>query len=218
MPESDLSKPPLNLLVNPEAVRGKRPWEIDVAELLRIFIAKLEKAGHTDLRLCGSAALSSALIYRLKVETLFLFEKLRTERRSPVEEPPHVLLMPFRFELPSTSIEDLVLALERVLEDILRQREGKPRLASSVVEPQPVIEMDPFIAQIKRMLASFKLELAKALEGRAGLLFSELSKGLTLLEQVRTFIMLLFVASEGLVQLQQSGDDILIQGAFQHGG
>ena len=73
--------------------------------LAAIIAEALSEAKPLDLRVCGSAALSSALIYRLKVETLFLFEKLRAERRPvAIGEPPTILILPFRYEIPSTSV------------------------------------------------------------------------------------------------------------------
>ena len=66
-----LSKPPLNFLINPKTARRGKPWEIDISDLLTIFIDSISNKGNPDLRLCGTAALSSALLYRFKVETLF---------------------------------------------------------------------------------------------------------------------------------------------------
>ena len=33
-----LSKPPLNFLINPKTARRGKPWEIDISDLLTIFI------------------------------------------------------------------------------------------------------------------------------------------------------------------------------------
>jgi len=65
-----LSKPPLNLLIDPSLARRKSPWEISISELLDMFIKTIVSSGMLDMRAAGTAALSSATIYRLKVETL----------------------------------------------------------------------------------------------------------------------------------------------------
>lgn len=162
--------------------------------------------------MCGSAALSSALIYRLKVETLFLFEKLRLERRaSALGEPPQVILMPFRYELSSTSIEDLVATLEKILEEVIQQQAAaRERPRRMLVEPEPIIEMDPFLTHIHEMLASFKMELSTILARSDRVSFREMVSGRPLLEEVRSFILMLFVAMEGLVKLEQTNGDIVI--------
>ena len=79
---NQLSKSPLNLLVNPKTARKGKPWEIDIADLLDIFLKQIIAKNNPDLRLCGTAALSSAVLYRFKVETLFYFEKLKVKRPS----------------------------------------------------------------------------------------------------------------------------------------
>jgi len=46
-----------------------------------MFLEAILKSEFLDLRAAGTAALTSATIYRFKVESLFLFEKLQRERR-----------------------------------------------------------------------------------------------------------------------------------------
>jgi hypothetical protein len=72
-----LARPPLNLLIDPNAAKRKSPWEIHISELLDMFLEAIMKSEFLDLRAAGTAALTSATIYRFKVESLFLFEKLR---------------------------------------------------------------------------------------------------------------------------------------------
>ena len=38
---NQLSKAPLNLLVNPKTARKGKPWEIDIADLLDIFLKQI---------------------------------------------------------------------------------------------------------------------------------------------------------------------------------
>jgi hypothetical protein len=58
--------------------------------------------------IAGTAALTSATIYRFKVESLFLFERLQWERPMiDATQPPQIVVMPFRFEIYSTTVEEL---------------------------------------------------------------------------------------------------------------
>lgn len=209
----ELSKPPLNILLNPEELRSKRPWDIDILHLLEIFIRILERMETPDLRLCGSAALSSAMIYRLKVESLFLFEKLMAKRRViDRTEPPSIIDMPYRYELPATSLDDLVSTLENILEEMmLATQVEKPKL--SVIEVEPVLEVDTFSVQIQNAIAELKLKIAGLLRERRDILFSEYVKDMSTLEKVRTLLLLLFIANEGLLNLMQLEEDIMIVGA-----
>ncbi len=205
-----LSKPPLNLLVDPTSVRGHRPWEIDITKLLDLFLSLMAQRGRLDMRLCGSAALSSALLYRFKVESLFLFEKFLTQRREGShQEPPQIMLMPFRYELYSTSVDDLVNALTDVLNEILTKVKPE-RPVQRFIEAEPIIEIDPFISNIQELLSSFRRQISRTLMDQESIRFRELVTGMTLQEEVRTFILLLFLAMEGVIRFEEDGLDIQI--------
>ena len=77
-----ISKPPLNILFNPNIVGKKNVWDIDITSLLEKLLVILNAAGNKDLRLCGVAALSSAMILRLKVESIFALEKIAMQHKS----------------------------------------------------------------------------------------------------------------------------------------
>ena len=66
-----VSKSPLNILINPSNIKSKNSWEINLTYLLELLEKILKDSKFLDLRICGSAAVTSSLIYRLKVENLF---------------------------------------------------------------------------------------------------------------------------------------------------
>ena len=68
--KSEISKVPINILFDPEGVKKKDVWEIDLIQILSMLIKVLEKSDKKDLRIAGMAALSSSLIYRMKVENI----------------------------------------------------------------------------------------------------------------------------------------------------
>jgi segregation and condensation protein A len=205
-----IAKEPLNILVNPELIRKQKPWRVDIVYLLNLFLNFISKLESLDLRLCGSAALSSALIYRLKVETLFLIEKMSEEKR-PVDvgDIPFILSMPIRYELHTTSVEDLIAALQRLIEEITSRSEPtRPKPVSR----EPVVEIDQFINRLRESLEPFKASLLEVLKS-GPIFFSELVKGKSVVEAARIFILLLFLASDGVVFLEQREEDLLISGA-----
>lgn len=205
-----LSKAPLNLLINPNPARSGKPWEIDIADLLEMFISYALKGDKVDLRLCGAAALSSAVLYRFKVETLFYFERLRTAR-VPVKrgELPRMIVLPFRYELYSTSVDDLVFSLERILQDVSDQA-VRLKEKSSLTVNEPAVELDRFVVKIQEMVKEFRQRLTNMLMSTGVISFTKLIQGMSLRETARYFILLFFVANDGLVQLEQEDDDIRI--------
>src|ERR671918_2086238 len=77
-----IAQPPLNLLFNPSLLIRKDVWDIDIARLLEMFLRLLNATGNKDLRICGLAAVSSSMIYRLKVESIFVLEKIAMQKKS----------------------------------------------------------------------------------------------------------------------------------------
>jgi len=206
---NSLSKPPLNLLVNPEAIKKQKPWDLDLANLLEVFLSIIKDSESLNLRLCGSAIASSALIYRIKVETLFLFEKLKIKREPVKSIEPPFFEMPFRHELYSTSLEDLISALERIIKEVSAEQRKEKR--ERLIEAEPIIEVDDFSLHIKELISFFRSNLLSVLEKKGEIFFGEYVRGMKLLEAIQSFILLLFVVAEGLIILEQVDDDIKIK-------
>ncbi len=202
--------------MNPEGNRISKPWEVDLERLLTTFLDLITKSDFLDLRLCGSAALSSALIYRLKVETLFLLDKIkeaRMQRGDLSGDLPLLLEMPFRQEIYSTSVEDLVSTLEAILEDIIRGRRKHAERQNLVLEPVMTFEPEKFLNKISELVNEFRVNVLSVIREKGNFLFSEFSAGREALEKAQFFIFFLFLAMEGTVQLEQTAsDDILISG------
>ena len=90
------------------------------SNLLEKLLVILNAAGNKDLRVCGVAALSSAMILRLKVESIFALEKIAMQHKSTPDrsilENLEVLDMPYRYEATyPVSLEDLLGVLENML-------------------------------------------------------------------------------------------------------
>ena len=124
--KSSLAIPPLNLLFNTSLLGKQNVWEIDISNLLELLLKFINSSGKKELRICGIAAWSSSLIYRLKVESIFRLEKLSMEKRSynnqSGEKEILVLnLIDFPFRLSVTypvSLEVLVKILENMFNDL----------------------------------------------------------------------------------------------------
>ena len=176
----ELSRPPLNLLLNPDGNKINKPWDVDLDRLLKIFLDLITKSEFLDLRLCGLAALSSALIYRLKVETLFILDKIKEARMQRIDisgEYRSYLEMPFRQEVYSTSIEDLVSTLEAILEDIIRGRRKQQERANLLLEPAYTFEPDKFLNKISELVNEFRVKVLAEIRSKVTFLFSEFAFG-----------------------------------------
>ena len=201
------SRPPLNVLIDPSLASRKSPWEINLSELLDMFLRAIMTTDIVDLRAAGTAALSSATIYRLKVETLFLFERLRAQRRLvDASEPPQMIVMPFRYEVYSTDIQELFDELTRILEQIVNQSESAER-SPLPVEELPPPNMEDYVISLQTLLFEFRRILVERLRSTGKTMLSELIAGLKPVDAARVFILLLFAANNGEVVIEQEEGD-----------
>jgi len=209
---SSLSRPPLNVLIDPSIAARRSPWEINLSELLELFLQAITRKDLIDLRAAGAAALSSATIYRLKVETLFLFERLRAERRAVnASEPPQMVVMPFRYEVYSTDIEELFEELTRILDQIVGEGSSSSTSPLPVDEPPPP-DMGDYVISMQSLFAEFRVILLQRLRPTGKALLSELLSGLKPVDAARVFLLVLFSAHSGelVINQDENAEDALV--------
>ena len=208
MPSSSLlSRPPLNVLIDPSLAKRKSPWEINLTELLDMFLKAISQSEFIDMRAAGTAALSSATIYRLKVETLFLFERLRMQHKLlNTAEPPQIIVMPFRYEIYSTNVDELFDELGRILQEIVVEDEGGDQNPLALSELPPP-NFDNYVVSLQVMLSEFRKILVERLRATGKALLSELMRGLKPVDAARVFLLLLFAANSGEVVINQEEAD-----------
>ncbi len=205
---SILSRPPLNVLIDPSLAKRKSPWEINLSELLGLFLQAITKSEFVDMRAAGAAALSSATIYRLKVETLFLFERLRAQKRLvDASEPPQFIVMPFRYEVYSTNVEELFDELGRILEKIVLDEQGGVDQSPLTVAELPPPSIGDYVISLQAFLSEFRKMLVERLRVTGKALLSDLVRGLAPIDAARVFILLLFAANSGEVVIDQEEGD-----------
>ena len=99
--KSLISKVPINVLFNPEGIQKRDVWDIDLIQILSMLLKILEKSDKKDLRVAGMAALSSSLIYKLKVDSIFALQKAAMEKkplRQRTDVDIDILEFPYRHE------------------------------------------------------------------------------------------------------------------------
>jgi len=206
--------PPWNILFDPQMLERINPWKIDLSFLLLSFLEEMEKRAVIDFRASGIALDSSATVYLMKSRLLLkLEEPPEPVRESNPDYVPPPLILPLRYELTTTTIHNLLEALEDALKtENLFKIKTPPRselfLAPQEVVPPINIYLMEMEEQMKRLLQKIQLFI----KGGKIVTFSKLVEGLERLEQIRNFIILLFLAHRKKVSLWQKedSDDIII--------
>jgi hypothetical protein len=118
---------------------------------------------------------------------------------------PPPLFLPLRHELTSTTIRNLLEVLDDVLKGEQFLRPMKPVEESILPTASDLLpQIDLYLMQIEVQMEKLYASLSEKVRGAGIIEFSTLIKGVTRLESIRTFILLLFLAQEGKVNLWQN--------------
>lgn len=194
-------RPPYLILFDLLRLHRVKPWDVDITNLLNTFLAEMKKNGFIDFNASGTALLSSSVVHRMKSELVL---KMEEPPKPPVPRPeveiPPPLPFPLRFEYTSTSVAEILRTLQEVLESEKEMLAKKPFILSP---PSVFEQFDEFLANIEENIENFYAKLIKLSIRGPTLSFRDLIKGETLLEAVRVFIMLLFLANQKKILLTQ---------------
>ena len=194
---------PWQILFKDNKLDKASPWSIDLVYLLTTLLEEMNKVG-IDFRMAGTAINSSVLIYLKKAELLLKMEEppqAPPEKQDVYVPPP--LSLPFRFEFTTTTVSDLIAALERALTD-----ERRGATVKLPVLPTPIpdfLDMDAYLLEIE-VRADDLLERITGMGG-GPLSFFDLVPERSLFEVVRVFMMLLFLAQQDKIDLHQDEDE-----------
>jgi segregation and condensation protein A len=207
-----ISKPPINVLFNPNLVSKKGIWSINISYLLELFIKILESMKKKDLRLCGIAVLSSSIIFRIKVESIFILERIAEQSRytsvndvkeikTMINSNVNILAMPYRHEATyDITLEELLAILSNIVQRIY----SSSREDATSIEPIDYYD-DSHLIDLESVIGEYKERLYTTLNGR-DILFSEFVSGLDPLDVARYFIAILHLCMEGKISIEQIGE------------
>jgi chromatin segregation and condensation protein Rec8/ScpA/Scc1 (kleisin family) len=201
---------PWNILFRDNKLNKISPWNIDLVYLLTTLLEEMNKVG-IDFRIAGTAIDSSVMIYKKKAELLLKMEE-------PPEEPPDKLdvyippplALPFRFEFTTTTISDLISALERALTE--EKRAPKTKLPTLPVPIPDFLEAEAYLLEIEDRADELFIRLKSTYKEKLPLSFFDLVSFDDPIEVVRVFMMLLFLAQRDKIDLYQDEQetDILV--------
>ena len=204
------SQPPLNLLFNPSLIDKQDVWKIDIVKLLETLLELLALSGNRDLRVCGVAILTSALIHRLKVESIFRLDKIANqkesntgknkneEKKAPIPELAN-LSLPFRKEtLYPASLEELLFILENMITDL-----SKPAIRKNLMELEPVETFDfqEYLIKFEKVIEEYESKLFDKISNEKEMVFNDFVDNMSELEIARYFIAMLYLAMRGKIDI-----------------
>ncbi len=183
-------------------------WEVSLNEVLAGFSQALRTYGYIDLNLCGIAVLSAATIHRIKTEKLLQGDEPPKPKPKPEINVLPPIEMPFKPELMTATIQEIVTALQKALSQSISK---KTEATHPQVQENRLV-LAEFLVKIEEELEKFVEKLATIFNDKDTITFTQLVKDMSKLEAAKTFILLLFAAARRIVLLFQpdDGNDLYI--------
>jgi segregation and condensation protein A len=206
-----ISQAPVNILFNPTTIAKKDVWDIDLIQILNLLIRILEKSERKDLRVAGMAALSSALIYRMKVESIFALQRAALEKK-PIRQRTDVDIelidMPYRHESTyPVSLDDLLGLLQNLIGTIANPQSRRNRLE---IEPFEAPNFQEFFISLENIIGKYEELIIKKISELGHGMLQDIVKDLDQIDSIRCFFAILFLARDEKVDLEQIDEDIKI--------
>jgi len=209
---SSISQDPVNILFNPSVISKKDVWEISLIEILKLLIKILEETGKKDLKVAGMAALSSSLIYRMKVESIFALQKAAMEKKPLINRRDvdiDILDIPYRHESTyPVSLDELLDLLENLIGSIANPRSRRNRqLDFEAIQPPDFKE---YFVPFENLVVKYQSLIIRKIRGTGSGLLKQIVADLDSLDSIRCFFAVLFLARDQKVELEQTDDDIQV--------
>ena len=206
-----LSQEPVNILFDPSTISKKDVWEIDLIRILDILMKILEKAGKKDLKVAGMAALSSSLIYRMKVESIFALQRAAMEKkplRQRTDLDIDLIDIPYRHESTyPVSLDELLTLLENLIGTIANPRSRRSQMSFEPVEPP---NFKDYFVSLENLIGKYEDLIVKKIGSDKFGWLQKIISDLDPMDSIRCFFAILFLARDGKVDLEQVDDDIKI--------
>ena len=206
-----LSQAPVNVLFDPEGVKKKDVWNIDLMEILKILMSVLENSEKKDLRVAGMAALSSSLIYRLKVESIFALQKAAMERKPMTQRRDvdiQMVEIPYRHESTyAVSLDELLDMLENLIGTIANPKIRKTKLN---FEPVEAPDFKKYFNSLENIIGQYQDLILGKIQVNGYSFLNEITSDLNAIDSIRCFFAILFLARDQKVDLEQINDDIKV--------
>jgi len=208
---SGISEEPVNILFNPSVVSKTDVWDIDLIQILNILVKILEQAGKKDLRVAGMAALSSSLIYRMKVESIFALQKAAMEKKSLKQRQDvdiEILNIPYRHESTyPVSLDELLDLLENLIGSIANPRSRIGKIGFEPISPPNFKE---YFVPFENLVSKYEDMIIRKIRGKGKGMLNKIIADLETLDSIRCFFAVLFLARDKKIEVEQQGDDIEI--------
>ncbi len=197
----DYTLGPIDILMNLVVTKEIDPWNIDIVDLTKKYLLKIEEARRIDMRVSGKTILVAAILIRMQSETILA--KKKEKKEEGIEEDIELVpvLPPLRRESREITLPALLEALLEALEDYEKKKGKKPKIVKK--EIKQIIKIDIYKKDLEKYIEKLYILIKESVDKEGIIRFENLIFDRTPLEIARTFLYLLFLQQQSKIELIQ---------------
>jgi segregation and condensation protein A len=158
------------------------------------------------------AALSSSLIHRMKVESIFALQKAAMEKKpltQRVDLDIDMINMPYRHESTyPVTLDELLNLLENLIGTIANPRSRKGKNLN--FEPIEAPDFKDYFISLENLIGKYEELIRNKIKTTGTGMLKDIVTDLDTIDSIRCFFAILFLARDQKVDLEQVEDDIKI--------
>ncbi|RLI61615.1 MAG: hypothetical protein DRO93_03790 [Candidatus Thorarchaeota archaeon] len=204
-------EPPYILLTDVLQLDKVEPWNVDVGKLVAGFLEEMRQMGDIDFRVSGNALYSASVIFMKKTRDLVEMGLLPTEEEEDEDEELEIPLIrpPFRLTNRRVTLQELLIAMDRVLTKGIRER-PVPTRRRKRPQVEPVsFRMDTTRADVEETIAEVYSDLRQVMDVGETVRFVDILVNNTRREIVRVLFALLHLFARAYIDLWMDEDETI---------
>ncbi len=194
--------PPYILLTDVLQLDKVEPWNVDVGKLVASFLREMKRIGDIDFRISGNALYSASVIFMKKTRDLVelgILPPTEVEDDDDFEIP--MIHPPFRLTNRRVTLQELLMAMDRVLTKGVRSRASPTRNRVRSRASPLTFTMEVERADVEENIAEVLEDLHRLMNIGEVVKFTDILMNHTRKEIVRVFFALLHLFARRLIDI-----------------
>ncbi|MFX0044945.1 MAG: hypothetical protein ACFE8Z_03790 [Candidatus Hermodarchaeota archaeon] len=201
--------PPYILLTDVLQLDKVKPWNVDIGKLVSGFLVEMKRLGDIDFRVSGSALYSASVIFMKKTRELIELGVLPPEEDEEEDLVIPLIRPPFRISNQRVTLEELLIAMDRVLSRGVRSR-PTPRKRRYRGRADPLsFQVEATRADVEENIADVYEDLSKIMKIDETVKFVDILMNNTRREIVRVFFALLHLFSRAFIDIWMDEEQVI---------
>lgn len=203
--------PPYILLTDVLQLDKVDPWNVDVGKLVVGFLNEMKRLGDIDFRISGNALYSASVIFMRKTRELVQLGILPPDVDDDDEIEIPLIRPPFRLTNRRVTIEELLVAMDQVLNKGERQRTASKKYKYRTKDDPITFTVNIDQANIEETIADVYTDLQRIMKIGDISKFTDVLMNNTRNEIVRVFFSLLYLYARALIDIWMEEEVIWVK-------